>query len=289
MSKDVSQQAQIISPVKDPFTNGYSWERITAIGGAIILGVGSASFSLFSYPHPFWIPSTLVLCGTIATYGVFARDEETLSHNLRKFKFHRREKKGYETLSKFSEKATDKQVLDHIPWKEIDEETGLSEFACPNTSEYFGNYGFTALAVSPPEIDRDTMNENFRRAFRALPKGCYQKTIMMTGIDPVFILNDIDELLKQPKLTPVRKAELLSMKKKFTQKTGMVDRTTLIYIGLPYTAFKDKAQKEMNRVINRYFKILGKRGVKTVIIKEHQDMIDIYQGMLTGKKIYGVV
>lgn len=292
MSENISEQAQILSPVIDPSFCGFSKARVKAMVKEAIVFSLTGSAALATYPNPFlWVPCATACVGSIAKYIIFERNEKTLAFHQAKRDFKKREKNGYESMGKYGEKATEKQVLDHIPWKDIDEKTGLSTFAHPNSKEYFGQHGFTAIAIAPPEVDRATMNENFRRAFRALAriKGSWQKVIMMTGIDPKFILNDIDELLKQPKLTPVRKAELLSMKKKFSQKTGIVDRTYLIYIGLPYTAFDDVAQKNMNRIVNGYFKILGKRKVKTVIIREHGDMIDIYQGMLTGKKLYGVV
>ena len=48
------------------------------------------------------------------------------------------------------------------------------------------------------------------------------------------------------------------MKEVFTE-TGIVDRTYLIYIGLPYTASDEVAQKNMNRIVNGYFKILSEK------------------------------
>lgn len=291
MSENVDQ-AQILSPVFDPSFCGFSKARVKAMVKEAVVFSLTGSAALATYPNPWLcVPCALACAGSVLKYMIFERDEKTLAFHQAKKDFKKREKQGYESIWKYSEKTTEKQVLDHIPWKHINEETGLSTFNHPNSKEYHGRHGFTAIAIAPPEVDRTVMNENFRRAFRALArvKGSWQKVIMMTGIDPKFILNDIDELLKQPKLTPVRKAELLSMKKKFSQKTGIVDRTYLIYIGLPYTTFDEVAQKNMNRIVNGYFKILSKRKVKTVVIKEHGDMIDIYQGMLTGKKLYGVV
>jgi len=288
MPEDVSQQAQIISPINDPMTNDFSMSRAATIGATFFLTVGSATVSLFSYPNPIWVAGACVCSATVFSYLAFGRDEETLSHNLAKLKFKIRRKQGKEGMGKYNENATEKQVMSYIPWTGINENTGLSAYDYPNSTEYFGNWGFTAIAVAPPEVDRTAMNEGFRKAIRALPYGSSQKIILMTGIDSKFILNDIEELLKQPMLSPVRKAELLSMKKRFSQKMGRVDRTTLIHINVPYTVHEEIAQKQMNKIMNGYFKVLKKKGVKTVLIREHSDMIDIFQGMLTGKKIYGV-
>jgi hypothetical protein len=290
-------QAQIISPVKDPLLCGHSKEWVRTGIKRFITFCLLGSFTLSTYPKPFKIIDfsffLLFAVGTLVTLGwwfTYERDEKTFAFQQAKKNQKKREKKGFETMAKYDKKTTEEQVLNHIPWQNINEETGLSSFYHPikNAKEYHGNYGFTALALVPPEIDRKAMNEGFKKALRALPKGAYQKVTMMTGIDPKFILNDIDQLLNTPGLSSTRRAELLSMKKKFTQHQKSVDRTTLIYIGLPYTAFEETAQREMDRAINRYLKVLHKKKVQTIIIKEHQDMIDIYQGMLTGKKLYGV-
>ncbi len=291
------QQAKIISPVKDPLLCGHSKEWVRTAIKRFILFCLLGSFALSTYPKPFklldfifciiFLVSALI---TLIWWLVYERDEKTLSFHLAQKNQKKREKKGFETMAKYDKKTTEEQILNHIPWQDINEETGLSKFYYPTlkTKEYHGNYGFTALALVPPEIDRKAMNEGFRKALKALPKGSYQKISMMSGIDPKFILNDIDKLLNIPGLSSSRRAELLSMKKKFTQHQKIVDRTTLIYIGLPYTAFEETAQREMDRAINKYLKVLAKKKVQTIIIKEHQDMIDIYQGMLTGKKLYGV-
>ncbi len=289
MANDVSQQAQIISPVIDPFTNGFSWARIVSMGGAILIGSCSAAFSLGVYPNPLWIPSVFVCCVTISIYIIFCRDEETLSHNLNKIGFKKRRMQGKEGMGKFDENVTEKQVKSYIPWTGINEETGLSTYDYENAREYLGNYGFTVLAIPPAETDKDTLNEQFRRAFRAIPFKCSQKIIVMTGIDPTFILNDIEELLKQPGLTTMRELELKSMQQTFSETKGSVERTHLIHITLAYTLHEEKAQKQMNKIMNGYMKLLNKKKIKTVLIKESDDMVLLYQSMLTGKKLYGVV
>lgn len=289
MSNDVSQQAQIISPVVDPFTNGFSWARIVSMGGSLLIVVCSAVFSLGVYPNILWIPSCFVCCLTLCIYIVFCRNDQTLSHNLNKISFKKRKMQGREGMGKYDENVTEKQVKSYIPWTGINEETGLSTYEYENAREYLGNYGFTVLAIPPAETDKDTLNEQFRRAFRAIPYRCSQKIIVMTGIDPTFILNDIDDLLKQPGLSPTRELELKSMQQTFTETKGSVERTHLIHITLGYTLHEEKAQAQMNKIMNGYMRLLNKKKIKTIVIKEADDMILIYQGMLTGKKLYGVV
>lgn len=289
MSNDVSQQAQIISPVVDPFTNGHSYARIISIIATIVITVCSASFALGVYPNVLWIPSCLVCGITLCMYIIFCRDETTLRHNLDKAGFKKRDAQGKEGMGKYREDVTEKQVQNYIPWTDIDEDTGLSSYKYDNARDYLGNFGFTVLAIPPAEVDKDTLNEQFRRAFRAIPYRCSQKIIVMTGIDPTFILNDIEDLLKQPGLTPMREIELKSMQQTFTETNGSVERTHLIHITLGYTLHKEKAQAQMNKIMNGYIRLLNKKKIKTIVIKEADDMILIYQGMLTGKKLYGVV
>jgi hypothetical protein len=283
------QQAQIISPVVDPFTNGYSIGRIVSIAILIIGGVGSLSFSLMVYPNTLWVPSVVVFCVILTLYIVFARDEQTLSYTLDKLGFKKRKLEGKEGMSKFDEKVSDRQVKTYISWEDINEETGLRRHNYENATEYLGNYCFTFLTIPPAEVDKDTLNEFFRRAFRALPFKCTQKIIVMTGIDPTFILNDIENLLSTPGVSPSREMELQSMKETFSEQTGTVERTYLLDITLQFTREEATAQAQMNKIMNGYIKLLNKKKVKTVLITEADDMVLLYQSMLTGKNLYGVV
>lgn len=283
------QQAQIISPVVDPFTNGYSIGRIVSIAILVIGGVGSLSFSLMVYPNTLWIPSILLFCAILTLYILFARDEQTLSYTLDKLGFKKRKLEGKEGMSKFDERVSDRQVKSYISWEDINEDTGLRKHNYENATEYLGNYCFTLLTIPPAEIDKDTLNEFFRRAFRAIPFKCTQKIIVMTGIDPTFILNDIEELLSIPDLSSHREIELRSMKETFSEQTGSVERTYLLDITLQFTREESTAQAQMTKIMNGYIRLLNKKKVKTVLIREADDMILLYQSMLTGKKLYGVV
>lgn len=289
MANDISQQAQIISPVVDPFTNGYSIARMISIAILIVGGSCSAIFAFGVYPHPFWIPSTFIFCMIVVLYVIFARDEETLRYNMDKLGFKKGKLAGKEGMSKYDEKTTEKQVKSYISWEDINEETGLRRHNYNNAREFLGNYCFSLIAIPPAEVDKDTLNESFRRAFRAIPFKCSQKIIVMTGIDPKFILNDIERLLEQTDLPMMRELELKSMKQTFSESNGTVDRTYLLDITLAYTLQEEKAQAQMDKIMNGYIRLLNKKKVKTVLITEADDMILLYQSMLTGKKLYGVV
>ena len=289
MANDVSQQAQIISPVVDPFTNGYSIARMISIAILIVGGSCSAIFAFGVYPHPFWIPSTFIFCMIVVLYVIFARDEETLRYNIDKLGFKKGKLAGKEGMSKYDEKTTEKQVKSYISWEDINEDTGLRRHNYSNAREYLGNYCFSLIAIPPAEVDKDTMNESFRRAFRAIPFKCSQKIIVMTGIDPKFILNDIERALEQPGLSTINELQLRSMKQTFSESNGSVDRTYLLDITLAYTLQDEKAQEQMNKIMNGYIRLLNKKKVRTVLITEAEDMVLLYQSMLTGKKLYGVV
>jgi hypothetical protein len=83
--------------------------------------------------------------------------------------------------------------------------------------------------------------------------------------------------------------ELRSMKETFSEQTGTVERTYLLDITLQFTRDEDTAQAQMDKIMNGYIRLLNKKKVKTVLITEADDMILLYQSMLTGKKLYGVV
>jgi len=289
MSNDVSQQAQIISPVSDPFTNGYSVARMISIAILVVGGSCSAIFSFGVYPNMLWMPSALIFCLIVVLYILLARDEQTLHYNMDKLGFKQRKLSGREGMSKYDEKTTEKQVKSYISWEDINEDTGLRRHNYSNAREYLGNYCFSLIAIPPAEVDKDTMNESFRRAFRAIPFKCSQKIIVMTGIDPKFILNDIERALEQPGLSTMNELQLRSMKQTFSESNGSVDRTYLLDITLAYTLQDEKAQEQMNKIMNGYIRLLNKKKVRTVLITEAEDMILLYQSMLTGKKLYGVV
>jgi len=289
MANDVSQQAQIISPVVDPFTNGYSIARMISIAILIMGGSFSAIFAFGMYPNILWVPSTFIFCTIVVLYTLFARDEVTLHYNMDKLGFTKRKLSGKEGMSKYDEKTTEKQVKSYISWEDINEDTGLRRHNYDNAREYLGNFCFSLIAIPPAEVDKDTMNESFRRAFRAIPFKCSQKIIVMTGIDPKFILNDIERALEQPGLSTMNELQLRSMKQTFSETNGSVDRTYLLDITLAYTLQDEKAQEQMNKIMNGYIRLLNKKKVRTVLITEAEDMILLYQSMLTGKKLYGVV
>jgi hypothetical protein len=146
------------------------------------------------------------------------------------------------------------------------------------------------LIASPPaETDKKTFNENLRDAFRALPYGCMQKTILISGRDMSFIADDIEEQLKEPGISHIRRAELYSIQEQFIDENGFIDWIYLIHIGLNYTLHEDRALKEMNEIRNGYERLLNDMGIGTVLIKDSEDLVLIYNGMLTGKMFLGRV
>jgi hypothetical protein len=287
------QQARIISPVHDPYNEGFSDSRKAAmiIEFIVTIPICGTLFLFTSRSHQYlsWI-FLLFAAFSFIIYMVFARDEKTLSYNLGKLGFEYRKKTGKEDLSKFNPKTTEEQLKNNIPVDSVNEKTGLCKCIHPNSKDYFGNWICTFLVIPPVEVDKKTMDLKFKKIDKALLKRCAsRKIIMMIGLNPSFILNDIDELLKDPNLSAVRNAELLSMKKKFMQQTGTIERTYYISFSFPFTQHEEKAQQSMNRLLKGYMRLLNKMKCHYILIREEQDYVDIYRGMLTGKKIHGVV
>jgi len=235
-----------------------------------------------------WI---VLLACTIIIYVAFCRDSKTLDYNWSKFNFQIRTIRGKEQISKYENKSkinkvklkTELQVQSIIPWDHINELTGLNKGTLNDGGDWF----FDLIAFPPAEQEKATFNENLRHAFQALPFGCLQKTILISGRDLTFIVDDIEEQLKEPGISPVRLAELYSIQEKFSDIKGVIDWIYVIHIGLSYTQQEERAHREMDAVQNGYVRLLNDMGIRTVLIKDSDDMVLLYQSMLTGKMLFG--
>ena len=91
----------------------------------------------------------------------------------------------------------------------------------------------------------------------------------------------------EPGISPVRLAELYSIQEKFSDIKGVIDWIYVIHIGLSYTQQEERAHREMDAVQNGYVRLLNEMGIGTVLIKDSDDMVLLYQSMLTGKMMFG--
>jgi hypothetical protein len=285
----------VLAPIHDPVQHGFSTGRIIAMGLLFLFGSIELATFFSYYGTKFCFLSVIALVLTILIYLVFCRDQTTLDHNWNKLCFEVRYAKGIEQIGKYENEnriikkhiktKTEKQVKSVVPWDAINEITGLNR----GTLNSGGDWFFDLVAFPPAEQDKDTFNENLRLAFQALPFGCLQKTVLLSGRDLTFIVDDIEQQLKKEGISPVRVAELYSIQDAFKDITEVIDWIYLIHIGLSYTQDEKRAKREMDAVQNGYIRLLNDMGIGTVLIKDSDDMVLLYQSMLTGKLLYGRV
>jgi hypothetical protein len=286
-----NEAPHILAPIHDPVRHGYSFGRIVSIFALFLFGSIELSSILYTDSLSTRIMWIVLLACTIIIYVAFCRDSKTLDYNWSKFNFQIRTIRGKEQISKYENKSkinkvklkTELQVQSIIPWDHINELTGLNKGTLNDGGDWF----FDLIAFPPAEQEKATFNENLRHAFQALPFGCLQKTILISGRDLTFIVDDIEEQLKEPGISPVRLAELYSIQEKFSDIKGVIDWIYVIHIGLSYTQQEERAHREMDAVQNGYVRLLNEMGIGTVLIKDSDDMVLLYQSMLTGKMMFG--
>jgi hypothetical protein len=286
-----NEAPHILAPIHDPVRHGYSFGRIVSIFALFLFGSIELSSMLYTDSLSTRIMWIILLVCTIIIYVAFCRDSKTLDYNWFKFNFQIRTIRGKEQVSKYENKSkinkvklkTETQVQSIIPWDHINELTGLNKGTLNDGGDWF----FDLVAFPPAEQEKKTFNENLRHAFQALPFGCLQKTILISGRDLTFIVGDIEEQLKESGISPVRLAELYSIQEKFSDIKGVIDWIYVIHIGLSYTQQEERAQRVMDAVQNGYVRLLNDMGIRTVLIKDSDDMVLLYQSMLTGKMLFG--
>lgn len=278
-----NEAPHILAPIHDPVRHGYSFGRIVSIFALFLFGSIELSSILYTDSLSTRIMWIVLLACTIIIYVAFCRDSKTLDYNWSKFNFQIRTIRGKEQISKYENKSkinkvklkTELQVQSIIPWDHINELTGLNKGTLNDGGDWF----FDLIAFPPAEQEKATFNENLRHAFQALPFGCLQKTILISGRDLTFIVDDIEEQLKEPGISPVRLAELYSIQEKFSDIKGVIDWIYVIHIGLSYTQQEERAHREMDAVQNGYVRLLNDMGIGTVLIKDSDDMVCLFRAM----------
>lgn len=285
-----------LTQVENPILGGWSLGRICIL--MLILSFITANLFIFivSFISIFTLLCPVLIILSIIFAWIFARSEDAYNYHLAKWGFKFRKFRGIEFIAKYSQKVSMYAVRSFTGWESTNEETGLSKYTVNNQvnwsmeEEYSGNWGFTLLAIPPAESDKKSYNQNLRDAAQALPYGCAEKDILISGQDMSFISDDITELLKDPAISKVRKDELYSIQQRFLTTEGYIDWIYLIHIMLPYTQYEDKAFKKMTEVRNGYERLLNDMGVETVLLKNASDVVLVINGMLTGEMYFnGVV
>ena len=282
-----------LTPVINPITENFSLGRIIILAAVMSL----VTFEIFIFALTFFSIFTILLPVAIIftlVFGViFGRSEKAYNYHLTKLLFKFRKLRGIEFIAKYSEKASRYAVKSFTGWESTNAETGLSQYTVNKQinwsleHEFEGNWGFTLIAFVPAESDKKTYNQNLRDAAQALPYGCGEKDILISGQDMSFISGEITEMLQDPSISKVRKDELYSIQERFLKNEGYIDWIYLIHVMLPYTNYEEKALKKMQEVREGYERLLNDMGIETVLLKDPSDIVLIINGMVTGEMYYG--
>lgn len=284
----------VLTPVINPITENFSLGRILILASVMSLLTFEIFIFALTFVSVFTVLCPVAIIITIAIGLIFGRSEKAYNYHLTKICFKFRKFRGIEFIAKFSEDVTRYAVKSFTGWESINT-AGLSKYTVNKQinwsleKEFEGNWGFTLLAFPPAESDKKTYNQNLRDAAQALPYGCGEKDILISGQDMSFISDDITEMLQDPKISQVRKDELYSIQERFLKNEGYIDWIYLIHIMLPYTEYEEKATKKMQEVREGYERLLNDMGINTILIKDAEDMILIINGMLTGEMYWSGV
>lgn len=248
-----------------------------------------------------------------------AWEQQALDYNIEHIKFKIRTYKGLESFSKY---GTDTKLSGNI-FKRIiaailrfilrrfhffanprdvimgftgienfDRETGLTkeklnENTWALTHPYQGDHGFNLLAVPKISDTDEVIIANFLEAVNTLGPNHLVSTTMISGHNTSYIMDDIEEQLKLPNLSPVREKALWSIYNKFKNRVGTEEPLFIIHIGLPPAVHEYEHIENMRKVRDEYELTLNEIGIETVLIKDPEDLAYIMNGMFTGNLVMG--
>jgi hypothetical protein len=157
-----------------------------------------------------------------------------------------------------------------------------------NTPPYNGNWSYNVLTYPTVEMSRESYNASLKQAADSFDEGGFMKKLcLITGENLNYILDDLEEQLREKNIPDHRRLAIESMLATFSASKGSMEFIYIMHFGLPYTEDKDIAYANMQKVRNGYEKILNEMGIGTVLIKDESDILQIIDGMLTGEMYFG--
>ena len=114
-----------------------------------------------------------------------------------------------------------------------------------------------------------------------------KKTILISGENLNYILDDLEEQLKDMKLPEAKRQSIEAMLETFSDAKGSMEYCFIIHFGLPFTYDKAEAYRNMQKIRTGYEKKLNELGIGTVLIKDESDILNIIDGILTGEFYIG--
>jgi len=248
-------------------------------------------------------------------WNTVARHQSTLDYNISYLRFRIRNFKGLESFSKYGEDPRVKTnilmrliytILNNIGFfanaqdvimsftgiTHFDRKTGLTtekvnEDTWVLSHPYKGDHGFNLFAV-PKFVDTDeVIIANFLEAVNTLPADHLVSTTMISGHNTSYIMDDIEEQLKLPNLSPIREKALYSIYEKFKNRVGTEQPIFIIHIGLPPAVHEYEHIENMRKARDEFELTLNDVGIDTVLIKDPEDLTYIMNGMFTGNLVIG--
>lgn len=155
---------------------------------------------------------------------------------------------------------------------------------------YNGNWSYNVMTYPTAAISNKEYNRKLKQASESFTfdSGDWlKKTILISGENLNFILDDLEEQLKDEKLPESNRQSIESMLETFSEAKGSIEYCFIMHFGLPFTEDKDLAYQNMMKVRNGYEKRLHEMHIGTVLIKDESDILQIIEGELTGEFYIG--
>lgn len=176
--------------------------------------------------------------------------------------------------------------------KSFDRDTGLTTENMNESSwvlehPYQGDHGFNLLAVPKIADTDEVIIANFLESVNTIGPDHLVSTTMISGHNTSYIMDDVEEQLKLPNLSPVREKALWSIYNKFKNRVGTEEPLFIIHIGLPPAVHEYEHIENMRKVRDEFELTLNEIGIDTVLIKDPEDLAYIMNGMFTGNLVMG--
>ena len=151
---------------------------------------------------------------------------------------------------------------------------------------YNGNWSFNVMTYPTAAISNDEYNRKLKQASESFTfdSGDWmKKTILVSGENLNYILDDLEEQLAEKDITEDRRNSIESMLQTFSESKGSIEYCFIMHFGLPLTYDNAEAYQNMQTVRTGYEKRLNEMGIGTVLIKDETDILQIIDGILTGE------
>lgn len=155
---------------------------------------------------------------------------------------------------------------------------------------YNGNCSYNVMTYPTAAITNEEYNRRLKQASESftledgdISGDLMKKTILISGENLNYILDDLEEQLNDKKLPESNRQSIEAMLETFNMSKGSMEYCFIIHFGLPLTYDKAEAYRNMQKIRTGYEKKLNELGIGTVLIKDESDILSIIDGILTGE------